>query len=403
MINESAMKTGCVLVLLVLSSAVFSLRGYAMATEQIGPDPPDRPTVAQPGWPKGIAELARHPSRVYSIWVNGNEEFYFKSTPEQINELLTLLGQARMRDHEIRVLPGSGEVSSFQRQKFEYHVGLHVVTGIALAHTQAQLQKGKPADLPLEPRLTIYSEEGEALVKQLTWPANAIIDCQVPGLSIPSPQVRPNRSSFYGQLEFAADSPTRSFVQNVATRISFWERGFETGISLAQVDREGRFAVGFSPEEMASLQAGKTWLTVTLGNWLTEPRPTDQRFPVEKLASAPDKTKPVPMGGAPCYYGRLLFEDGGPPKLDPEPWPGARIMIDFPYAGSSEPDAEGYFQVVLTPEQFEDLQRRNPRKNVYVPSDTPRGSSTAQFIYPVSLLADSKAKAGVLKIPRPVP
>ena len=78
-------------------------------------------------------------------------------------------------------------------------------------------------------------------------------------------------------------------------------------------------------------------------------------------------------------------------------------MADFPYAGSCEPDAEGYFQVVLTLEQLEELRAQKPRQNVYVPSDTEQGSSTARFTYPPSLLAEHKTNAGVLRIPRPEP
>src|SRR5690242_1671153 len=76
---------------------------HGMAGEQLGPDKWDQPTIAQPGWPKGIDELLRHRSRVYSIWVNGNEEFYFKATPTQINELLEKFGKARLRDHEVKL------------------------------------------------------------------------------------------------------------------------------------------------------------------------------------------------------------------------------------------------------------------------------------------------------------
>jgi len=52
-------------------------QSYGMASEQIGPDSL-HPTVAQQDWPKGIVGIPRHESRVYSIWVNGNENFYFK-------------------------------------------------------------------------------------------------------------------------------------------------------------------------------------------------------------------------------------------------------------------------------------------------------------------------------------
>jgi hypothetical protein len=140
---------------------------------------------------------------------------------------------------------------------------------------------------------------------------------------------------------------------------------------------------------------------VTTDNWLTRPLPSDPQFPIARLVPWAEQTEPLPVASAPCYCGRLLFEDDRPPNLDPKPWSGARIMIDFPYAGSSEPDAEGYFQVVLTPEQFQELQNRKPSRNVYIPTHTQKGSSTARFVYPASLLAEKKDDAGVLKFPRP--
>ena len=75
---------------------------YGLAMERIGPDIDNKhPTVAQPDWSKGIVEVLRHRSRVYSRWVNGNDNFYFNATPNEINELLVLFSKARMRDHEV--------------------------------------------------------------------------------------------------------------------------------------------------------------------------------------------------------------------------------------------------------------------------------------------------------------
>ena len=78
---------------------------YGMATEQIGPDAA-HPTVSQQDWPKGIVGIPRHLSRVYSIDVNGNENFYFKCKVDEINELLAVFAETRMRDHVVRIEPG---------------------------------------------------------------------------------------------------------------------------------------------------------------------------------------------------------------------------------------------------------------------------------------------------------
>lgn len=52
-----------------------SQTAFGLAIEQFGPDSKARPTVSQPGWASGLVELPRHESRVYSLWVNGAEDF----------------------------------------------------------------------------------------------------------------------------------------------------------------------------------------------------------------------------------------------------------------------------------------------------------------------------------------
>jgi len=50
------------------AAIVLALRGtaFGLATDRVGPDRPDRPTVEQDDWGKGVVELPRHPTRVYS-------------------------------------------------------------------------------------------------------------------------------------------------------------------------------------------------------------------------------------------------------------------------------------------------------------------------------------------------
>jgi len=152
---------------------------------------------------------------------------------------------------------------------------------------------------------------------------------------------------------------------------------------------------------MADLRSGKSWLTVTVGNWLTEAKNTDTRYPAELLSSEKEKAAPLKIPRLSFYYGRLLFEDGSPAVLDRPPWPGAEIFVDFPYAGSGHLDKQGYFQVFFEPEQLEQLKSRKPGRNIYVPRPE-QGSSTATETFPADLLSRDKGQAGVLKIPKPV-
>jgi len=371
-------------------------QGYGMATEQIGPDNL-HPTVAQQDWPKGIVGIPRHESRVYSIWVNGNENFYFKCKVDEINELLAIFAKARMRDHVVRIQPGVKKASTFGKEEIEYNVRLQIVAGIVLSFAREKMRD----DLPLEPQLTILTGNDDSLVNLLKWPANVIVESEIPGVTINSNNKKPKREVYYGLCEFADGSPPVEFVKGVNSRITLWEPNEPNGISVGRIDNKGYIMILLSETELGDLKAGKTWLTITIGNFLVKATRTDMRFPVEMLTKDKEQARPVKVAAPSYYYGRILFEDGSPPFLDPPPWPGAEIMVDFPYSGSADFDSQGYFKVSLTKEQYEKLIARKVRSNIYIPDLVERGRSSAKFAYPPNLLSQDKAKAGVVKIPRP--
>ena len=94
---NSKMKQITIILIFLMISSVSGIC-YGLAQEQIGPDSAQgHPTTAQPDWPKGILEVPRHQSRVYSIWVNGNENFYFNASPNQINEQLLLFSSQELQ------------------------------------------------------------------------------------------------------------------------------------------------------------------------------------------------------------------------------------------------------------------------------------------------------------------
>ena len=140
-----------------------------------------------------------------------------------------------------------------------------------------------------------------------------------------------------------------------------------------------------------------------MGNQLTAPRPDDLKFELVNLTPNKDEAKPLIVLKPAFYYGRLLFEDGSPAILKPEPWPGAEISLSFPYCGRVTPDEEGYFRLNFTPEQFEELKAKKVRRNVYVPLFEQKGRSRALHAYSAADLSLEKGKAGVLRIPFPAP
>jgi len=387
------------IILFIVLFAISSVAqiSYAAATEQVGSDSANRfPTVAQPDWPKGIVEIPRHESRVYSIWVNGNENFYFKTTAEQINELISLFSKARMRDHELWISTTKKQVKSFNGDSIDYNVNLQILSGIALAMSR---REGNPDTF--EPRLTVYTDNNHTLVKQLKLPDNIVLNCDIKEFPLKGKSVKPNRKSWYGIVQFEDSTPATDFEHGLSTQITLWEKGVEGGIKIAKVDHKCFFDAAFSDKEIADLKAGNSWLTITVGNWLTEAKEDHTRLPVELLSLEKENLKPVRISRPKFYYGRILFEDGSAPILNPPPWPGAEIRVDFPYAGDATIDSQGHFTVYFTKEQYEEAKAQKVRENIYIPDYSEKGRSTARFAFPVALLSQDKTKAGVVKIPRP--
>lgn len=391
-----------------LSRILFSLlaalscaqAGYGLATDRVGPDKDQpHPTHPQPGWPGGMVKLLQHDSRVYSIWVNGNENFYFKSTPDQIAELITLFSATRLREHVVWFKKGSRNAKSFRDGEIKYNVNLAYLDGIALSFNR---EKGDAETF--EPVLTVYLDPTDdvALFKQIHLPPNIILKSDIPKWPKGALE-QPQRKLWHAELRFKNGKPAVDFENNVTCRITLWKKGEPRPLHLGQVNHKGFFNAAFSDQEIANLKSGKTWLTLTVGNYMTKPRPDDVKFDLANLTPNKEEAKPLTVEKPSFYFGRLLFEDGSPPLLNPAPWPGAEIGITFPYCGRVVPDAEGYFRLNFTPEQFEEAKSQKVRKNVYIPSFDKKGRSTARYAYSVAELSLDKDQAGVLRIPIPVP
>lgn len=372
--------------------------GFSLATESFGPDSQiGHPTTDQPGWATGIVELPRHPSRVYSYWVNGNENWYFMATSEQVNELITLFAKARMRDHEVWIKPNKPKVQSFNKQTIDCNVHLRILDGIAL---DVSRQEGAPDTF--EPDLTIYVDGDATWVRDLQIPDNIILYSDIDGLVLKSKKTKPDRICMYGQVQLKGqDYYTEYQKGGFAVRLTLWEKGINDGINVGQVDYKGYLKVPFSDEELASLMNGDSWLTMTTGNQLVKTKRNHPRYSPKKLSIEKEKAGVETISMPEAHYGRILFEDGTPPVLDPLPWPNAEIQVSFPYAGMAMIDKKGCFKIFLTDEQFEALKEKKPRRNIYIPSYTIKGEGRAKHTFPVNLLSRDKNKPGTVKIPRP--
>jgi beta-lactamase regulating signal transducer with metallopeptidase domain len=118
------------------------------------------------------------------------------------------------------------------------------------------------------------------------------------------------------------------------------------------------------------------------------------------------QTTKVTIRANKIYYGRILFEDGGPVVITPEPWPGAKTQIDLEEKGRTgsrsvvDINKDGLFRVSLSQEQYQQLQSGKAWFEVLVPY-TDKKAYLGQKVFAYDLLATDKAKAGVAWIARP--
>jgi hypothetical protein len=381
---------GVVLALTLLAAVIGAQESHALATETKGP----QEAVPQTSWPVGLETVPSHGSRVYSLWINGNESFHFDANVDEMNELLRLYAAVRMRDHEVWIKEGPTSTKPFEGDRISANVMLNVTDGIALAVTRGA-QEPNTARIALT--LFVKSDEEFAALR---FPKNLIVhsDGGYTGETAPPP-----RKTYHAQVNFDDGTPASDGAHSIRTAITLWEKNERTGIKLGSVNRDGQVHILLSSTELSNLRSGLTWITFTVGTWSTETKRDHPRLELAKLTLSPlnmtSHILPKPI----FYHGRILFEDGSPPKLNPPPWPGADIGVDFRYMGQAQLEEDGSFKVFLTPEQFEATKTEEERKNIYVPSYEQHGHSRAEHIYPASMLSLNKTEAGVVRIPKPGP
>ncbi|MGA2068837.1 MAG: hypothetical protein ABSG86_27970 [Thermoguttaceae bacterium] len=196
----------------------------------------------------------------------------------------------------------------------------------------------------------------QAFWKKIALPDNIILNNEAANCPLKGKATKPKRKVWFAQVRFDDSTPAADFQHCVSRKVTLWEENVKTGIDLGRVDHEGHFHAAFSDKEIADLKAGKSWLTLTMGNWWTEAKKDHPKLSVEKLSLDKRTVQPVTIAKPEFYYGQILFEDGSPPILIPAPWPGAAIWVDFSYNGPLDIDSEGYFGVYFTKEQYEKVK-----------------------------------------------
>jgi len=139
-------------------------QAWGLATEDFGNKP-----LAEANYTlwKGIVPVINHKDRVYTIWVNGNESFYYLGKAKGLNAALVDFAKTDVKHHVVVLRYGPASRETFQKTVIPYNWDLHVVGGIA--RTKA-VDDAEDLDWQQDPVLTIYLGDGLDL-KSLEIPA----------------------------------------------------------------------------------------------------------------------------------------------------------------------------------------------------------------------------------------
>ncbi len=140
-------------VLAVMLATLPAQKALALATEEIGNEPLSELNYAE--WP-GIMPLVNDKNRVYSIWVNGNEWFYYKGKHDEVNAALAHFVKMKVEHHVVALRAGPATVRSFEKKEFAYNWSLHAVGGIAQVRA---VDDPDDLDWQRDPVLTIYIDD----------------------------------------------------------------------------------------------------------------------------------------------------------------------------------------------------------------------------------------------------
>lgn len=131
-------------------SLTLAERGFAMGEELIGNKPLNELNYTE--W-RGIMPIVNDKSRVYQVWVNGNENLYYKGDTTQLNTALAVFAKMEVKNHVVVLRPGPAERHSFKKVSIPFNWEVHLLSGIAKHKATDDIED---LEWQKDPVLTIY-------------------------------------------------------------------------------------------------------------------------------------------------------------------------------------------------------------------------------------------------------
>ncbi|MCK4823719.1 carboxypeptidase regulatory-like domain-containing protein, partial [bacterium] len=199
--------------------------------------------------------------------------------------------------------------------------------------------------------------------------------------------VMPDEARIEGQI---VDPDTGQGIAEVKFAVVFTGSGVFFYRFVCTTDDNGQFSIGGLHNSEYLIRGGR-----------------GDPLPGTYVNAKSGQTTKVTIRANKIYYGRVLFEDGGPVVITPEPWPGAKTKINLEEKGKTrgrsfvDIDKDGLFKVSLSQEQYQQLQSGIAWFEVTVPYTDRKAHYMEEKVFAHDLLATDKTKAGVAWIARP--
>jgi hypothetical protein len=138
---------------------------FALGTENFG----DKPIEISCDWYDGVAVVAQSPGMIYSRWVNGGEDFYYKADTNTFNNVLQKFDAVSSPLRRLIIESGSGTAKSLQGDKeFTFDWKLDIASGIYLHMLISDNTMKKDQ---MYPSITLFLGSGSINIEQLNIPA----------------------------------------------------------------------------------------------------------------------------------------------------------------------------------------------------------------------------------------
>jgi len=128
-------------------------RCLAIGTEEKGNQPLSELNYTD--W-KGIMPIVNDKSRVYQVWVNGNEYLCYKGKTKELNATLATFAKVNVKNHVVVMRPGPSDRHSFDKTPIPFNWEIYLIGGIAKSRATDDIED---FEWQRDPVLTIYVTE----------------------------------------------------------------------------------------------------------------------------------------------------------------------------------------------------------------------------------------------------